>query len=70
LSFQVRRYPDYADVEVVAKAIVRNRDRRRCSHQEDVVDGDPRRLCHFVDGEILEFTRFYLKPEGDGEQGA
>ena len=63
LSFKVRRYYEYADVEVVAKAIVRNRDRRRCAHEEDVWDGDPKRLFPFVEREILEFTRLYTGPE-------
>ena len=65
LSFQVRRYREYADVEVVAKAIVRNRDRRRCAHEEDVWEGDPQRLLPFVEREILEFTKLYLSPEED-----
>ena len=59
LSFQVRRYDEYADVEVIAKSIVRNRDRRRCRHEEDVWEGDPKRLRPFVEREILEFTKIY-----------
>ena len=65
LSFKVRRYYDYADVEVVAKAIVRNQDRRRCAHEEDVWEGDPGRLFPFVEREILEFTKLYTSPEED-----
>jgi len=65
LSFQVQRYYEYADVEVVAKAIVRNQDRRRCAHEEDVWDGDPKRLFPFVEREILEFTKLYTSPEED-----
>ena len=65
LSFQVRCHYEYADVEVVAKAIVRNRDRRRCAHEEDVWEGDPKRLFPFVEREILEFTRLYTSPEED-----
>ncbi len=65
LSFKVRRYYEYADVEVVAKAIVRNRDRRRCSHEEDVWEGDPKRLFPFVEREILAFTELYSSPEED-----
>lgn len=63
LSFKVRRYYEYADVEVVAKAIVRNRKRRRCAHEEDVWEGDPRRLFPFVEREIVEFTKLYTGPE-------
>ncbi len=63
LSFKVRRYYEYADVEVVAKAIVRNRQRRRCAHEEDVWDGDPQRLFPFVEREILQFTKLYSSPE-------
>ena len=63
LSFKVRRYYEYADVEVVAKAIVRNRKRRRCAHEEDVWDGDPQRLFPFVEREILQFTKLYSSPE-------
>ena len=63
LSFKVRRYYEYADVEVVAKAIVRNRKRRRCSHEEDVWEGDPKRLLPFVEREILQFTRLYTSLE-------
>ena len=48
---------------VVAKAIVRNRKRRRCAHEEDVWDGDPQRLFPFVEREILEFTKLYTGPE-------
>jgi hypothetical protein len=59
LSFQVRSYDEYADVEVIAKSIVRNRDRRRCRHEEDVWEGDPKRLLPFVEREILEFTKLY-----------
>ncbi|MCZ6795948.1 MAG: hypothetical protein O7J95_20260 [Planctomycetota bacterium] len=65
LSFRVRRYYEYADVEVVAKAIVRNRDRRRCAHEEDVSEGDPKRLLSFVEREILEFTKLYTAPEAE-----
>lgn len=65
LSFQVRRYYEYADLEVVAKAIVRNREPRRCAHEEDVWEGDPTRLFPFVEREILEFTKLYTSPEED-----
>lgn len=63
LSFQVRRHHEYADVEVVVKAIVRNRERRRRSREEDVWEGDPARLLPFVEREILEFTKLYMSPE-------
>ena len=59
LSFHVRRYHDYADVEVVAKCIVRNRDRRRRSLEEDVHEGDPKRFEPFVESEILAFAQIY-----------
>ena len=65
LGFQVRRYYEYADVEVVATAIVRNQDRRRCAHEEDVWEGDPKRLFPFVEREILEFTKLYTSPGED-----
>ena len=55
--------PDYADIEVTAKAIVRNRERRRRSRKDGVVEGGPERLLEFIDEEILEFTRLYSSPE-------
>ncbi len=46
-------------------AVVRNRDRRRCAHEEDVWEGDPKRLFPFVEREILAFTELYSSPEED-----
>ncbi len=63
LSFRVRPYPEYADIEVTAKAIVRNRECRRRSRKDDVREGGPARLLGFVDEEILEFARLYSSPD-------
>lgn len=65
LLFQVQRHHDYADVEVIAKAIVRNSDRRLRARQEDVYEGDPGKLLPFVEQELLAFTRLYTNPPDD-----
>jgi len=65
LEFRVRRYHEYADVEVLSKAIVRNRDRRNCAHEEDVWEGDPEKLNRFIEREIVAFSKLYTDPDGD-----
>ena len=61
LSFRVRRYHDYADVEVEVKMIVSDSERRRRTREEDVHEGDPSQLFGFVERQILDYTKLYAE---------
>ncbi|MBI1371998.1 MAG: hypothetical protein GC159_04460 [Phycisphaera sp.] len=64
LSFRVRRYHEYADVEVESKMIIRNSERRRRTREEDVFDGEPDQLLRFVEQQICEYARLYTEARG------
>lgn len=64
ISFHVRRYHDYADVEVECKMIVANAEQRRHTREEDVYEGDPAQLRTFVEQRILDFTKLYTERRG------
>jgi hypothetical protein len=59
LAFRVRRFHEYADVEVRCKMIVRDAERRRRVLQVDVEEQDPKRLHAFVEQQIVDFAALY-----------
>jgi hypothetical protein len=61
LAFRVRRFHEYADVEVRCKMIVRDAERRRRVLQVDVEDQDPQRLHVFVEQQIVDFAALYSR---------
>ena len=64
LSFRVRRYHKYADVELDAKLIVANAEHARRRREEDVFEGDPSHLHAFADELVLKFCKIYLDNRG------
>ena len=59
LSFRIRRYHEYADVEVCCKMVVRDAERRRRVLEVDVFDQDPEQLKGFVEQQIIDFAALY-----------
>ena len=64
LQLRVRRYREYADVEVEVKMIIANAEKQRRAREEDVYEGDPEKLKQFIDEQIFAFTQLYVKGRG------
>ena len=64
LSFSVRRYHEYADVEVEVKMIIANAEKHRRLGEEDVFEGNPDNLKDFIDQQIYRFTQLYVEGRG------
>ena len=61
LAFRVRRFHEYADVEVRCKMIVRDAERRRRVLEVDVEEQDPDALQGFVERQIVDFAALYSR---------
>ncbi|MAE66578.1 MAG: hypothetical protein CMJ18_20095 [Phycisphaeraceae bacterium] len=59
LALRVRRYHEYADVEVDVKMIVANAEKPRYLREEDVLEGNVDLLEDFIDQQICRFARLY-----------
>lgn len=64
LTFRVRRYHEYADVEVQVKMIVKDSEKASRRREEDVFDGDPAQLKVFVKEQIVHFAQIYISERG------